>query len=289
MRLIRFYSLLAAALCGLALAAASPRASAQQTQSASARVDASGVDVDRIIRSFVSKERAFRVALNQYSFKRDAVVQTVGMGGQITGEFYRVSRYTFDDKGQRYEKVLLAPVPTLTEVQLTPEDIDDLSGVQIFALEPSNIDQYNFTYAGKDHIDELDLYVFDVAPKVMPDPKTKVRLFQGRVWVDVEDLQVVKVRGKGVPEGKQRFPTFETYREQIDGKYWFPTYTYADDQLTFPNGNIVHLRMRITFHDYERYRAKVRIIEDDNVTDQSEKPPAAKPTPTPTPKQKPPQ
>ncbi|HEX8162636.1 MAG TPA: hypothetical protein VF538_12235 [Pyrinomonadaceae bacterium] len=277
MRLIRFYSLLAAALCGLALAAASPRASAQQTQSASARVDASGVDVDRIIRSFVSKERAFRVALNQYSFKRDAVVQTVGMGGQITGEFYRVSRYTFDDKGQRYEKVLLAPVPTLTEVQLTPEDIDDLSGVQIFALEPSNIDQYNFTYAGKDHIDELDLYVFDVAPKVMPDPKTKVRLFQGRVWVDVEDLQVVKVRGKGVPEGKQRFPTFETYREQIDGKYWFPTYTSSDEVLTFPNGQVVHIRFRVKLSEFARARGTSKIVEEGDIIDDA----APKPKPTP--------
>jgi hypothetical protein len=277
MRLIRFYSLLAAALCGVALAAASPRARAQQTQSASARVDPAGVDVDHIIRSFVSKERAFRVALNQYSFKRDAVVQTVGMGGQITGEFYRVSRYTFDDKGQRYEKVLFAPVTTLTEIQLTPEDIDDLSGVQIFALEPSNIDQYNFTYAGKDHIDELDLYVFDVAPKVIPDPKTKVRLFQGRVWVDVEDLQVVKVRGKGVPEGKQRFPTFETYREQIDGKYWFPTYTSSDEVLTFPGGQVVHVRLRVKLSEFARARGTSKIIEEGDIIDDA----APKPKPTP--------
>ena len=277
MRRTRFFALLAAALCGIVIASALPRAIAQQPQPAAARVDPAGVDVEHIIRSFVSKERAFRLALNQYSFKRDAVVQTVGMGGQITGEFYRVSRYTFDDKGERYEKVMFAPVSTLTEVEIKPEDIDDLSGVQIFALEPANIDKYNFTYGGKEHIDELDLYVFDVSPKVMPDPKTKVRLFQGRVWVDTEDLQIVKVRGKGVPEGKQRFPTFETYREQIDGKYWFPTYTSSDEVLTFPNGQVAHVRLRVKLSEFARARGTSKIIEEGEIIDES----APKPTPSP--------
>jgi hypothetical protein len=283
MRRTRFIRFLPAALCAITIASASLVATAQQTQPASVRADASGVDTERIIRSFVSKELAFRQALIQYSFKRDAVVQTIGMGGQITGEFHRVSRYTFDDRGQRYEKVIFAPVPSITEIQITTEDLDDLSGTQIFALEPANIDKYNFTYAGKDHIDELDLYVFDVSPKVMPDPKTKVRLFQGRVWVDTEDLQVVKVRGKGVPEGKQRFPTFETYRERIDGKYWFPTYTSADDQLVFSSGQTVHIRMLIKLSEFARARGSAKIVEEGEIIDESSTKPSAKPTPKPTP------
>jgi hypothetical protein len=243
-------------------------------------------EVQRIIQAFTAKETQFRQALNQYGFKRDAVVQTIGWGNQITGEFRRISRFAFDDSGQRFEKVILAPMSTITEVSITSADIEDLSGVQTFALETDKIPQYNFTYLGKEKIDELDLYVFDVAPKVMPDAKkTKERLFLGRIWVDDRDLQIVKVHGKGVPDDKNnKYPTFETYREQIDGKYWFPTYTYADDQLVFGSGQIVHLRMRITFADYERYKAKVKIIEGD-VYDQSEQP---APTPTPTPNKKPP-
>ena len=67
----------------------------------------------------------------------------------------------------------------------------------------------------------------------MPDPKkTKERLFSGRIWVDDQDLQIVKTKGKGVPETKNnKFPTVETYREHIDGRYWFPTYSYADEEL----------------------------------------------------------
>jgi hypothetical protein len=110
--------------------------------------------------------------------------------------------------------------------------------------------------------------------------KTPERFFQGRIWVDDQDLQIVKARGKGVPEFDQRFPTFETYREQIDGKYWFPTYTYADDQLSFKSGQTVHLRMRIKFTDFERLRGRVNVIEQGNETEKDE---PAKPAPTPTP------
>jgi hypothetical protein len=264
-------------------------ARAQQPESNVRRVALPPAELERIVHALTAKETEFRKALNQYAFKRDAVVQSIGMGGQITGEYHRVSRFAFDDSGHRSERILSFPLPNIVDFTIEPEDIEDLGGVETFALEADKFAQYNFNYLGKEKIDELDLYVFDVGPKVMPNPdKVKERFFQGRIWVDDQDLQIVKVRGKGVPEGKQRFPTFETYREQIDGKYWFPTYTYADDQLVFSTGQVAHMRVRVTFTDYERFRAKVRIVEGD-VTDESEKP-AAKPQPSPTPaKKKPPQ
>lgn len=236
------------------------------------------VDVDRIVRAFTAKETDFRQALNQYTFKRDAIVQSIGMGGQIAGEYHRVSRFVFGDDGTRFEKILLFPLPNIQEFTVTPEDIEDIGGVQTFALEAHKLNQYKFAYAGTEKIDELDLYVFDVEPKALPDPKkSKERFFKGRIWVDTQDLQIVKVRGKGVPEGKQRFPTFETYREQIDGKYWFPTHTYADDQLVFDNGNVVRVRILVKFSDFARPRSKVRVIEGDVI----DEPAQPKPTPTP--------
>src|ERR1041384_7596312 len=58
-------------------------------------------EIDRIIRSFTAKEAHFRKALNTYSFKRDALIQSIGMGGQVIGEYHRVSNFTFDDQGNR--------------------------------------------------------------------------------------------------------------------------------------------------------------------------------------------
>jgi hypothetical protein len=221
-------------------------------------------EINRIISAFTAKESQFRQALNQYSFKRDAILQSLGMGGQVTGEYHRVSYFTFDDQGTRYEKISFFPMPSFASI--TQEDLDDLGGVQPFALEPSKIDQYDFKYVGKEKIDELSLYVFDVSPKVVPDAKkTKQRYFIGRVWVDDQDLQIVKTRGKGVPETKSnKFPTVETYREQIDGRYWFPTYSYADEELIFDKGEPLHIRMKVRYSDFEPARAKVKVIEIDD-------------------------
>ncbi|MBV9928000.1 MAG: hypothetical protein JOZ96_23470 [Acidobacteria bacterium] len=249
-------------------------------------------DVERIIRAFTQRESEFRKALNEYGFRREAIVQTIAWGGQISGEYLRVSRFLSDDTGNRYEKILKFPVPTLTEIEITAEDLDDFGGVQAFALESSKVGDYNFSYVGKEKLDELDTYVFDVTPKVLSDrarleaiKKTKPlqRFFQGRIWVDDRDFQIVKTRGKGVPEtDKAKFPTFETYREQIDGKYWFPTYTYADDELTFKTGQSVHLRMRIRFTDFEPLRGRIRVIEEgDELKDKTDpdKPKPTKPKP----------
>jgi hypothetical protein len=251
-----------------------------QTQASGANGGAlTQAEIERIIKTFTTKETQFRHALNEYSFKRDAVLQSLGMGGQVTGEYHRVSLFTFDDAGTRYEKISYFPMPSFTQV--TQEDLEDLGGIQPFALEPSKIPQYDFKYVGKDKIDELSLYVFDVSPKVIPDPKkTKERFFSGRIWVDDQDLQIVKTKGKGLPETKNnKFPTVETYREQIDGRYWFPTYSYADEELTFDKGDVLHIRMKVRYSDFELARAKVKIIEidDPNAPKQETKPPAPVP------------
>ena len=235
----------------------SHQAAAQAVNAASA---GQPVDVQKIVSTLTAKETEFRRALNSYAFKRDAVIQVIGMGGQIAGEYHRVSHFTFDSQGNRYEKIVFFPMPTYPGV--TAEDIEDLSGVNPFALEAQNIGKYNFSYAGRERIDELDLYVFDVTPKVIPDPKTKERLFTGRIWVDDHDMQIVKSRGKGVPETKtNKFPVVETYREQIDGRYWFPTYSYADEELVFDNGDVLHIRIRVTYKDYEQGHVDIRITD----------------------------
>jgi hypothetical protein len=234
-------------------------------------------EAERILKAFTAKETEFRQALNQYSFKRDALLQSIGMGGQVTGEYHRVSYFTFDDQGNRYEKISFFPMSSLSSV--TQEDVDDLGGIQPFALEPSKVSKYDFKYVGKEKIDELSLYVFDVTPKVIPDPKkTKERLFLGRVWVDDQDLQIVKTKGKGVPETKvNKFPIVETYREQFGGRYWFPTYSYADEELIFEGGEPLHIRMKVTYSEFAPARADVKIIEIDEADSQKKE---VKPPPT---------
>lgn len=238
-------------------------------------------EIDRIIKRFTTNEGEFRKALNSYVFNRFATVHIIGLGGQITGTFRRDSFMTFTDDGARFERVLFAPIATTPPGFVTPEDLEDLGGVTPFALEPSSISQYNFAYIGTEKIDELNLYVFDVTPKVIPDPKkSKLRLFTGRVWVDTDDLMIVKSKGKAVPETKtNKFPVVDTTREQIDGKYWFPSDARSDDELVFDDGGVVRIRMRVKYAEYRLGRSEIRILDEDPV----------KPTLTPTPTPKKPQ
>ena len=136
-------------------------------QQSSSGTNMSQAEIDKIIATFTGKEVQFRQALTQYSFKRDAIIQSLGMGGQVIGEYHRVSNFTFDDQGNRYEKITFFPMPSFAGV--SKEDLDDLGGINPFALEPDKIDRYNIKYSGKEKIDELNLFVFDVTPKVIPD------------------------------------------------------------------------------------------------------------------------
>lgn len=233
--------------------------------------DLSRAEIDRIIKEFSENEADFREALRIYIFTRNATVHTIGLGGQVTGTFRRDSILTFDSDGLRFEKILFAPVPTVPPGFVTKEDLEDLGGVNAFALEPAYIKDYNFTYLGKEKIDELNLYVFDVQPKVIPDPKkSKRRMFTGRIWVDDRDLMIVKSKGKGVPETKEnKFPVVETWRANIDGKYWFPAYASSDDELIFDSGHVQKIKLRVTYGDYKQGRSEVRVLDaiDETVGD----------------------
>ncbi|HLL99908.1 MAG TPA: hypothetical protein VK400_02550, partial [Pyrinomonadaceae bacterium] len=275
MKNFRFF-LLTAILCLTAFGGA-------QAQDSIVRTNLSQAEIDRIVKTFTTKEGESRAALSQYVFNRSASVSTIGLGGNITGAFRRDSFMNISPEGVRVEKILFAPVSTLTEVEMTVEDLEDLSGVNPFALDPSAVNLYNFTFVGKEKIDELDLYVFDVAPKVLPDPKkTKQRFFLGRIWVDDRDLQIVKSRGKGVPETKKnKFPVVETIRMNVDGKYWFPADTRSDDEIVFDSGQVVKLRVRIKYTNYRQGKSEVRILDDTETEVKEEPKPSPSPSPTP--------
>lgn len=255
-----------------------------QTPPTLVKTDLSQADIDKIIRKFSQNESLFRQALNVYAFNRYAAISTIGMGGQVTGTFRRDSYLTFNQEGQRFEKILFAPVSTVQGIEVTAADIENLGGIDPFAIEPKLLDQYKFTYLGKENIDGLDLFVFDVGPKVMPDWKKGVaKFFQGRIWVEDEGFAIVKSKGKAVPEGKERFPTVETIRQPIDNRFYFPVDSRSDDELVFDNGNAVKIRVRVRYKDYRLGRTDVKIVSEEDVVDDS----TTKPTPTPAPVKKP--
>jgi len=58
---------------------------------------------------------------------------------------------------------------------------------------------------------------------------------------------------------EQAFPIFETFRENIEGHYWFPTYTRADDILRFKSGQATHIRLSVRYQNYKRFGSTIKI------------------------------
>lgn len=219
-----------------------------------------GVTSQDIIQKFAAKEAVFKQARDNYTYTQEVTVQTLD-GNTVDGEFKQVTDITYDDKGNRLENVTFAPQPTLTRVSMSKEDFEDIRNKMPFVMTTQDLPQYDILYLGSQHVDEINTYVFDVAPKHIEKDK---RYFQGKIWVDDHDLQIVKTCGKSVPDIRKKgnenlMPRFVTYREQVDGQYWFPTYTRADDDLHFSTGD-VHIREIIKYTNYKRFGSKTKII-----------------------------
>jgi hypothetical protein len=257
---------------GLALAVVLVISAAAQ-EGALDKAEPKGITSDEIIHRFAEKETQFAQARDQYTYRQDVMVKTP----QDDGQYHEVFDVLFDDQGKRLENVVFAPQTTLNILGLTPEDLDDIRHKLPFVLTSEEIPEYQILYVGQQQEDELHCYVFDIAPKEIVGKK---RYFQGRIWVDDHDFQIVKTYGKAVPDVRKKkgqenlFPKFTTWREQIDGKYWFPTYTKADDTLHFqgPTGDVRIIEI-VKYTDYKRFGSKSKITYNGSELPQGEKKP----------------
>jgi hypothetical protein len=217
--------------------------------------------VDEIIKRFGEREAQFKKERDNYTYTQAFAIQTVDdQSGVVDGEYRMTSDIIFTPEGKRFEKVTYAPPDTLQRISISQQDLDDIRNVQPFVLTTAELPKYNVTYVGRQQVDELSCYIFDVAPKTI---EKNQRYFQGRVWVDDKDLQIVMTEGKAVPDiitknNENVFPRFRTYRQNIEQGFWFPTFTRADDYLHFRREN-VHIRMTVKYSNYRRYGSTVKM------------------------------
>jgi len=278
--------LLAFCLSFVALCLALPALASDRGEGQLDTSQPTGITVDQIVQQFAAKEKQFKTAREQYTYRQSVTVQTLD-GDTIDGEYKQVDDILFDDKGKRLDEVVFAPQSTLQRISMTREDFDDINHRMPFVLTSDEIPDYQILYVGKQKEDELGTYVFDIAPKQIDKNR---RYFQGRIWVDDHDFQIVKTYGKNVPDigvGKHRggqenlFPNFTTWRQQIDGKYWFPVYTKVDDDLHFSSGD-VHIRQIVKYTNYKRFGANVKITYEGQDISKDQPQPGAQQQPNPT-------
>jgi hypothetical protein len=240
-----------------------------------------GTTPEEIIKRFAAKETEFAKARDQYTYRQDVKVETLD-GETVTGQYHEVYDVIFDDQGRRLENVVFAPQSSLEQGGLSMDqgDFEDIRHRMPFVLTEADLPEYNILYVGQQQEDEVHCYVFDIAPKQIVGKK---RYFQGRIWVDDHDFQIVKTYGKSVPDVRKKhgdeenlYPKFTTWRQQIDGQYWFPVYTRADDELHFKLQDI-HIREIIKYEDYKRFGAKSKILYEGKEVPKSDQKPDQKP------------
>lgn len=188
-----------------------------------------------IIKRFTEKEENYLLARANYTYRRTVRIQEFGPDGQPSGEFVVVTQPARDVDGKFFEKVVERPHSSLQHLFLRTEDLEGLQRVPTFPITAGQLAKYNLKYLGKEQVDEIDCYIFQAKPKAVERTKA---YFDGIVWVDAKYLEVVKSYGKWVTDqgdmhsvAQLPFSLFETYRENVDGKFWFPNYSRSDDTL----------------------------------------------------------
>jgi len=208
---------------------------------------------NQIIERFAQKEDEFVRARTHYTYKKTVRIEEFGPDGQPTGEYVVVSQPARNPDGTWYEKIIQRPQSTMTRLHLLSEDLDLIQRMPAYPVTSIQLAKYNLKYIGTEKVDEVDCYLFQVKPKV---PDRANALFDGVIWVDDKHLEVVKTYGQWVTDlGTMKsktlpFTTFETYREFVDGKYWFPVYSRSDDTATVDKSE-VPIRIVIKYSDFK--------------------------------------
>jgi hypothetical protein len=242
-----------------------PPAAAVAQSGAGMKLPPPTMPMDEMIAKFAAREAEFKEARGNYTYTQTVVVKDFEPTGEQAGEYKLVSDIIFTPEGKRFENVTFAPQNTLHYLQLSPEDAQDLRNIQPFVLTTEELPKYEIRYVTHEPIDQLSAYVFDVSPKKIEKGQ---RYFQGRIWVDDKDFEIVKSHGKSVPDTKDNIsPIFDTYRENITGNLWFPTYTHADDTLHFPANHGMpamdqRIVMTVKYENYKYYGVKIKVTND---------------------------
>jgi hypothetical protein len=208
---------------------------------------------DEIIRRFSQKEDEFIAARPNYGYRKTIRIDEFGDDGKPAGQFLMVTETMRAASGQVINKVVQKPQSTLHYFNLETEDVRELDRIPAFPLSSSQLAKYDLKFIGEEQVDEIDCYIFKVKPKVLD----RVHAYlDGLVWVDTKYLEVVKTYGRWVNElGEVRsatlpFTLFETYRENVDGKYWFPNYSRSDDTVHLKDVS-VPVRLVIKWTDFK--------------------------------------
>jgi hypothetical protein len=211
---------------------------------------------DHLLKRIAQREAENAYARDSYTYRQTVAVQEFNDHGLLAGEYREVRDITFSREKGRYEVLLENPKSTLKRLKLTEQDFSDIRDIQPFLLTNAQVPLYSLKFRGEEQMNGFNCFVVELEPRQILSGQ---RFFQGLLWVRQSDLSVVRSEGKAVPQietlkDQNLFPHFVTRRAEIDGKWFFPVETVADDTLHFRSGP-QRMRVQIRYADYKHFGA----------------------------------
>ena len=191
---------------------------------------------------------------NEYTYRQTVTIDELDERGSARGEYKEVRDIIFSPRHERTEELIGKPQNTLKALVMTDEDFQDIRNIQPLVLTEDRLWNYATKFRGDETVDDVDCWVLQVEPRQILGGQ---RFFSGMIWVDKKEYNIVRMAGQAVPQirsmkSENLFPRFTTIRKPVDGKHWFPMFTYADDTLQFRSGPLRE-RLRIAYSSYKRF------------------------------------
>ena len=207
-----------------------------------------------LVKLVAHRETETEAERNEYTYRQTVTLDELDEHGSAKGSYKEVRDIVFSPKHERSEQFVGRPQLNLKNLILTEEDFHDIRDIQPLVLTEDRLWNYETKFRGDEPMDGVDCWVLQVRPRQILEGQ---RFFDGMIWVDKKEYNIVRMEGKAVPEirttkTENLFPRFTTIRKPVDGKHWFPMYTYADDTLHF-KGGAIRERLKITYSDYKRF------------------------------------
>ena len=207
------------------------------------------------------RETETEIERNEYTYRQGITIDELDDHGMARGQYRETRDVIFSPRHDRTEQMVGSASNALKNLILTEEDFQDIRNIQPLVLTEDRLWNYETKPRGDETVDEVDCWVLQVRPRQILQGQ---RFFDGMIWVDKKDYNIVRMEGQAVPQirttkTENLFPRFTTIRKPLDGKHWFPVYTYADDTLQFRTGP-QRIRLRIAYSNYKRFGAESTLI-----------------------------
>jgi hypothetical protein len=205
-------------------------------QTVSTAVTTAPLTMNEVVDRAIARERALMHMLKTRTPLIETYLQDVRFdpeaGPVPIRDHYFLGRMDFGETIDRrdylprkggFQRILLGGFTRLYTIRYNPLGFSWM----IFAdLNDFNRETYQFKFARREFLGDVRCLVFDVIPR----QGTGSTRFHGRIWVEDQDYNIVRLNGVYEPQPRNAyFFHMDSWRLNLVPGYWVPTYVYSEE------------------------------------------------------------